>query len=212
MNTNLKRESTSIALHCETPAASAERKTFICFGTPRGGTSMVAGAMIGLGVDMGSNLKDNQEDPIFASGNFVAMIAEVDRRNQSEIQNWGWKFPNAANYLDRIQPKLINPHLVIVMRDVVATAKAHMRWHSKQDMGAISDVILSQQRNLYLALRWQVPTLMVSYEKAAAFPQSFIAEFCEFSGLPIPPVVTNIVEFMVPGKYKAAPTARPPAN
>ena len=40
-------------------------RTVACLGSPRGGTSMVAGAMVGLGVPTGSDLPVNIEDPDF---------------------------------------------------------------------------------------------------------------------------------------------------
>ncbi len=40
-------------------------RTFIVFGIPRGGTTMVAGVINILGVDMGTNLPINSEDNDF---------------------------------------------------------------------------------------------------------------------------------------------------
>ena len=53
----------------------------------------------------------------------------IEKRNATH-KIWGWKDPNAVNYLNQLVPKLINPHYVIVSRDAVATTKGHMRWHA----------------------------------------------------------------------------------
>ena len=42
---------------------NTDRRTYVCSGVTRGGTSAVAGAMRKLGVFMGDNLLNNHEDP-----------------------------------------------------------------------------------------------------------------------------------------------------
>jgi hypothetical protein len=201
------RETTSMALFGGPKAVAPGGKCFVCIGAARGGTSMVAGAMQALGVNMGENLSDTHEDPAFSGRSVAAMVQEIERRKALGLSHWGWKFPNAANYLEKLRPHLANPHLVIVMRDPVATAKGHMRWHGRDDLHALSDIFLTAQRNFYLCLTWQVPALLVSYEKALAYPGNFITEFCAFAGLAYPGNGEDIEAFMRPGSYKKAPVA-----
>lgn len=203
--TDHDRETTTMALFGGERAPAPGGKCFVCIGSARGGTSMVAGAMHAAGVNMGFDLTDTHEDPIFAGRGVNTMTIEIERRKAMGMSHWGWKFPNAPVYLDKLRPQLPNTHLVVVTRDPVATAKGHLRWHGRDDLAALSDVMVTSQRNLLMALTWQVPALLVSYEKALAFPRNFIAEFCVFAGLPVPSNVNDIVAFMAPGAYKRAP-------
>jgi hypothetical protein len=199
------REAATIALYCDGERPKTEQRSFVCFGAVRGGTSMVAGVMQAAGVHMGFDLGDTHEDPVFAKRGVNVMVAEVERRKTLGLSHWGWKFPNAPAYLDQLRPHLPDPHLVVVTRDTVATAMGHLRWHGREQLAALSDVMVSTQRNLLMALTWQVPALLVSYEKAVANPLNFITEFCEFAQLPVPANLAEIVLFMEPGSYKNAP-------
>lgn len=178
-------------------------KTFICFGVARGGTSAVAGVLQRLGVYMGDNLPNNYEDPQFINKPREHML-EVIAQRDAQHEVWGWKFPNAANYLDALLPSVQNPHLILVFRDLVATVKAHMRWHNRDQLFAMHDVLIQQQRNWFLTERWKLPTALVSYEKAILAPNLFIHEMADFVGLPKPDeeVQSQMVEFLEPGSYK----------
>ena len=156
-----------------------------------------------LGVFMGHDLPNNYEDPDFVRQPAGHMLKTIAKRNE-EHACWGWKFPNAANYLDGLLPTLRNPHLVVVFRDLVATMKAHMRWHDRAEMLAAHDVILQQQRNWFLVERWRLPTAMVSYEKAILTPDLFAESLADFMDMPRPEgdAMKDITQFLTPGSYK----------
>lgn len=184
-------------------------RTVVCFGTARGGTSMVAGAILGLGVPMGPDLGRNLEDPEF---NFdrqnKPLEAFVDHaRAVIAVRNaahgvWGWKFPNAGRYLQQIIGDIRAPHLVCVYRDPVPMALRR----TKTAAGAgsfIATRLRAQIKNTALVEEIGAPCLMVSYEKAAAYPLVFLQELSAFLNLPLPAHVAEIVSFMKPGSYKA---------
>jgi len=180
-----------------------DRRTFVCFGVSRGGTSAVAGVMQRLGVYIGQDLPNNYEDPDFVGKPAPKMKETIAARNDAHLI-WGWKFPSAANYLENLIPSLVNPHFIIVHRDMVATMKAHMRWHKRTHQFAVHEILLQQQRNWYLAERWQVPTALVSYEKAILEPRIFVKEMAGFLGLPVPDAegMDAMADFLRPGSYK----------
>ena len=67
---DFERFSSSLYLHGSKPeadsaAVDSTHKTFIIFGVPRGGTTMVARVAEKLGVEMGQNLPSNYEDDEF---------------------------------------------------------------------------------------------------------------------------------------------------
>ncbi|GAB5445421.1 hypothetical protein [Gymnodinialimonas sp.] len=183
-------------------------RTVVCFGTPRGGTSMIAGAILGLGVPMGKDLGQNLEDPAFnmdwhdgTPAEFPAHARQLIAERDAAHEIWGWKFPGAARYLDRIIGDLRAPHLVCVYRDPVPMA---LRARKPPDKAAELVVarLRAQVRNTTMVEALGVPCLMVSYEKAAAHPLVFIEELASFLSLPVPGHVDEIVEFMAPGSYK----------
>lgn len=180
------------------------RRTYVCFGVARGGTSAVAGAMQRLGVFMGDGLPNNYEDPRFGLGQSPARMREAIAERNAAHDVWGWKFPAASNYLERLSKDLRNPYLVVVFRDIAATMKGHMRWHNHEITLAANEILVQQQKNWLLVERWRVPTLLVSYEKAILDPRLFVQELAGHLGRPVPQgdAMDRIVAFLAPGSYK----------
>jgi len=199
MNVQSARQSASVSWG--SPQPDTDQKTFVCLGVPRGGTSAIAGVMRKLGIFMGENVPNNHEDPEFISKPNPHRLSMIEKRNSAH-SIWGWKDPNAVNYLHQIAPKLRNPHFVIVSRDVIATTKGHMRWHGREVKFAVGDVALQQQRNVFFALSGDAPVLFVSYEKAILNPTALVAEMAEFLGFPYPADDKPFIDFLAPGSYK----------
>lgn len=180
------------------------RRTYVCFGVARGGTSAVAGTMARLGVFMGEDLPNNYEDPRFGPGQSLTKLRAAIAERNAAHDVWGWKFPAAANYLEGLHDSLRNPCLVVVFRDVAATMKGHMRWHNRQIASAAHDILLQQHKNWLLLERWRVPTLLVSYEKAMIDPRLFVTEMAAHLGRAAPDEagLEDLVAFLAPGAYK----------
>lgn len=169
---------------------------------------MIAGAILGLGVPMGEGLRQNLEDPAFnmdwhkgTAPEFTAHARRIIAERNAAHEIWGWKFPNAARYLDRVVDDLRAPHLVCVYRDPIPMV-LRARAPSEKAAGLVAARLRAQVRNTTLVEALGVPCLMVSYEKAATHPLVFIEELASFLNLPIPPHVNEIVDFMAPGSYK----------
>lgn len=170
---------------------------------------MVAGAILGLGVPMGPNLGRNLEDPDFSfdrQNKPLAAFADHARgaiaARNADHDVWGWKFPNAGRYLRQIIADIRGPHLVCVYRDPVPMALRR----AKTTAGASAFMearLRAQIRNTALVEELGAPCLLVSYEKAAAYPSDFLQELAAFLNLPLPDHVEEIVSFMKPGTYKA---------
>ncbi|WP_224815472.1 sulfotransferase [Hasllibacter sp. MH4015] len=183
-------------------------RTIVCFGTARGGTSMVAGAILGLGVPMGERIGKNVEDPAFNldwHGGPVERFLDDARRiiaaRNRQHSVWGWKFPFAQRYLAQLAGDIRAPHLVCVYRDPVPSA---VRAKVGQSEGASYMVrrLRAQIRNSAMIDAIGAPCLMVSYEKAAAHPAAFLRELAQFLGLDLPADHDHILRFMAPGSYK----------
>lgn len=198
---------TSLPVFEGTTAPSGPR-TVVCFGTARGGTSMVAGAILGLGVPMGEEIGRNVEDPAFNmdwhGGPVNAFVKDARltiAARDAAHPIWGWKFPFAQRYLEKVVNDLRSPHLVCVYRDPVPMA-LRSKLEPSNAAGFIAGRLRAQVRNSMMIDRIGAPCLMVSYEKAAAHPLVFLQELTTFLNLPLPPHVDEIVDFMTPGRYK----------
>lgn len=185
-------------------------RTVICMGTPRGGTSMVAGAIGGLGVFMGDNLKANIEDPLFnpdvdrdlSFKAFKARLPEVIAARDRDHRVWGWKYPRANRYLEEILPLIRNPHLVIVHRDPVP---ATLRVNPEGNGAALTEIrrrLRMELNNLAIVQRAECPALMVSYERASRRSEDFVMRLADFLQVTPPADLTPLLEFMEPGSYK----------
>jgi len=176
--------------------------TYIVFGCARGGTSMVAGCMVALGLHMGNNLPQNYEDPEFVNQPLEKMCETVKRKNQHH-RRWGWKYPEAAHYLGSMHSSVRNPRFIIVFRDLVAIANRQKITNNIDTTTSLTSNMLLQQKNILLALQWEAPTLAVSYEKAIANNESFLEDLASFIEMDLPEERSDLIEFMKPGKYKS---------
>lgn len=184
-----------------TPATEGPR-TYAVFGVMRGGTTMVAGVMRALGIPMGAAInEDNQESAEFADRPIEEMAAAVTRNNARHAV-WGWKNPNAADYLDRLWPALRNPHLVCVFRDSVANGQGLNRWHPMGRIQAVQEGLLRQQRNINLIALRNCPAILISYEKAERDKALFLEEFSAVLGVTPDRDAFDFDGFMAAGSYK----------
>jgi len=186
-------------------------RTYVVYGLVRGGTSMVAGVMRGLGLDLGSELPDNHEDQSFVTqdpdGHLIPraernthLYEQIVARNKEQAV-WGWKYPQAAEYLDDIFGDIRNPHLICVFRDLTSVAMAHERWHNKRALRALNDLNIDVARNISLLNRADCPRMMVSYEKALRHPDNFVKQIADFCGVEPNPSFDH-KGFMRPEVYK----------
>jgi hypothetical protein len=169
----------------------------------RGGTTMVGGVMRALGIFMGRDISEkNQESAQFANLE-IPKMAEAVRQNNSQHDVWGWKFPHAADYVDRLWPHLVNPHLICVYRDPVANGQGLQRWHPFGPMHAMQEVMLRQQKNMNLiSRRGAAPAIMVSYEKAERNKSLFLNEFAALLGVTPDRKAFDFDGFMAASSYK----------
>lgn len=117
------------------PSPPQGERTIVITGTPRGGTTMVAGCVGTLGVPIGVSIPAgeesyNLEDPEFQSVlhrespgeiDLAALRALIVRRNSAH-QVWGFKLPMALNSLPILEQELRNPRFVLVFRDPLAVS------------------------------------------------------------------------------------------
>ena len=122
-----------------TPKKIVTKKTFVVLGCPRGGTSLIAGALAASGIAMGKFRTSQYEDPDFnirrtdaTDINIEAkLLGAIQQRNETH-EYWGWKLPNNIYYIEKIRHLLINPVFIFVYRDTEAVARSSAK-HDKRN-------------------------------------------------------------------------------
>lgn len=183
---------------------------------------MVAGTIHGLGIPMGGDdLPQNIEDQMFNPDSYRVEHGKFDRKvflkqveDQIKIRNnsknlWGWKYPLVYQYLEDVISDLYNPYLVIVLRDPVPGTMREAK--GLKDTDPDRDEIIQKkvevrfkmmQLNFEMMQRLQIPTLLVSYERAIERKEVFLSELSSFLQQDLPDDLTPLLDFMQPGTYK----------
>jgi len=162
--------------------------TYVVLGAPRGGTSMLSGALHISGVPMGETLTaGTYEDAALISAisahNIDHVKALIKRREQLHLQ-WGWKQPKDFEYFFReVMPLLACPRLLVVFRDLMAVG-------NRNRISAGSDLFQSMRdtSGAYSAIiaglaAVQCPIMLLSYEKALLRPAVVVEALLEFTGI-----------------------------
>lgn len=172
------------------PSGNVPTRTVVVFGLERGGTSPVAGIIRALGVFMGQDLDNNNEDPAFVHRPVSKIVAEIGKRNEQH-GTWGWKFPKAVQELPLYIRHLRHPHFVLVSRDPVAVALGNRKWNGaamqRNLRFSLSEAAAYNSLNMGFVLAAHAPAAVVSFEKFLNDPGDTVDMLVEFLGLPEPP-------------------------
>lgn len=160
----------------------AQPKTVVIAGVPRGGTSMVAGTVREMGINLGDRLGINHEDPAFLPQDVERIRELVNQRNQ-EQETWGWKMPHSLDYLDRIEDDLRNPHIILVWRNVAAIAISQVNWSGAELDTALAFSAKRLHHMSEKASLLKSPVLHVNYEQAVREPAQFVETLAAFLGI-----------------------------
>jgi hypothetical protein len=176
---------TGVLLLNDSQLRAAER-TLIVLGIARSGTTMVAGALHHMGVDMGmgqrmnSVFEDMQIGALLDNKDYTGLAAVIEQRNRAHAV-WGWKRPDAIDHLDQIEPLFRSPEYIVVFRDLFAIANRN-RLSVRADLLAnMRDVQARYDRLLAFLGRNTRRTLLVSYEKAMLDRTGFVRELAGFA-------------------------------
>ena len=174
---------------------SVSNKTFVLFGNPRGGTTMIANVVRSMGVFLGNdlpiNLEDNgfnwdilaRQEPEPSRADKITSIKKVIKDRNAQYDVWGWKYPRADVYFKGISPALVNPMLICVFRDVVASTWRGVVRRRQEPLNLMRRALDLQSSNLRLIEESKLPTLLVSYEKAIADPLQLVTSLNRFMSL-----------------------------
>lgn len=168
-------------------------KTVIVLGTARSGTSMLAGMLHMIGVDMNQHSNPRQYGPggnpkgSFEDANFNALTTKLwhnrpDADLSKEIEHliklresrgneiWGWKSALTHYVFERILPYITNPIFAAVFRDPLTNAyswKDHMKKVYNRNVTlteAIKEICGSNMALSEILLRHpNIPTFFTTY-------------------------------------------------
>jgi len=204
----------TIYLNCASGDVPAE-STIIISGPPRSGTSMVAAVAKAGGLWLGDQqdqaffedwelggaiephprlshrmriLARNLRHPFLASrGVDVRTLQTLIASRNARFPKWGFKRPNIAIYLGSGGFDLFrNPRLIVILRDPVAMAERIVLAHRSPIKGALGSARRHLHANMLAIRALKIPTLLLSYEKAAADRDSLFTSVFEFCGIACP--------------------------
>lgn len=178
-------------------------KQVVMTGYAGGGTSMIAGIVSNLGVDIGERLnrpldKNLQvgygEDRDFrditckalAYSNNGVDIRE-DRLDDEKIERlissrqglWGWKDPGTILVMEHYMPYLSNPHIILSVRDKEKVIKRIMK--KSFPLSAAKDIYYAYDAAiLRFQGKYNEPSMKVQYQEAISKPEEAVYSIAEF--------------------------------
>ncbi|MEQ8267716.1 MAG: hypothetical protein RH982_11000 [Parvibaculum sp.] len=183
------------------PKQNEGRRTYVVLGVERGGTSMVAGVIRALGVNMGVKAGLNHEDPRFITEDFEKQ-SRIIRQNNKQNDVWGFKVPKAALSLDFYAEHLRNPYYVVVYRNIAAIADS---WHQRGTgsyLGAIERTVRYYAAISDFMQKTNRPLLIVNYERATEMREQTVASLASFVGVEPDGEMTDRCVEMITGDGK----------
>jgi hypothetical protein len=158
-------------------------------GCGRGGTTMMAAVVHGVGIDMGPVLdlrNNNFEDQGMKRG-VKAAISQIKQRN-SELSVWGWKDAHLikGGRLEPFLPYLRNFKLILIHRDPLAITQRRMMTNEDlhRPFKCVYDEVLEDQRkNWEFAKCADFPVLLVPYERVLSNREKLVEELIDFLGI-----------------------------
>ncbi|MEJ5992456.1 sulfotransferase [Ramlibacter sp. PS3R-8] len=162
-------------------------KAVVVVGVARGGTSMVAGSMMHLGVFMG----DRANPPVFEDMRLSTAFEQKDWEAAKAVAAaysgshavWGWKRPWSVDHLDDVHRVLDAPRYIFVYKDVMSIAQRNTISMLSDLLPGMDKAMQQYAKTLAFLRARPVRAMLVSYEKAMADPAHFVRELARFCGV-----------------------------
>jgi hypothetical protein len=162
------------------PPSGKSHRTIVVLGVERGGTSMVAGVLRALGINMGERAGLNHEDPRFLSDDQERLDRLIKQRNK-ELEVWGFKVPKSALMLEFYKQRLRNPYYIVVFRNIAAIADSWVqRGASREYVSPIERTMVFYNKIYKFIKDTHSPLILVNYERAAQCKEELVRDLAEF--------------------------------
>ena len=180
------------------------------FGLARGGTSLISGVLIELGVFMGHNAHKTKHEytPLYPGMPKIELL-ETIRANDRAHSVWGWKCPKDIFHIDQYLHHLRNPHAIIVFRNFLDSSMSSYKHNSIDLLHSLREHQSVMEGIISFAIDSEVPTALVSYEKALATPSLFVSGVVNFLQLTTAgeTQLANAEQFSSRGTYSLVSTS-----
>lgn len=153
---------------------------------------MVAQVVEALGFNLGPHAElrmYTHEDQTMHSPNFGRKCNYVAERNAGH-PFWGWKDPIGITSVQQMLFCLRNPHVIVVFRDLLASIQGEMRYDQvahpetcRPFEDLVDRTVEWWTNNMVFVKQTNVPTILVSYERAITNPEGFVKELAQFLGV-----------------------------
>ena len=159
------------------PSVKNKFKTYVVLGLGRSGTSMVAGTLHNMGINMGESLGHTYEDielsNAFENKDFSLVKNLISTRNEDH-QQWGWKRPSAVNYIEEVEDLFDDVIFLVVWRDIFAIANRNKISMEYDLLESMERSIKNYDKLLKFVMKTDKPLLLISYEKAMLKKDLFV--------------------------------------
>jgi hypothetical protein len=189
-------------------------RTFIVTGLHRSGTSLVASILHQAGVFIGSEFnsaiyEDEEITQVLAAKRLDVLQTIIGQRNATHAR-WGFKCPMLCETLGPHHLDLFDrPRLIITFRDPVAIAIRTSLSEYRQPMRTLHDTMIQQAELMDFLEKVECPSLLLSYEKALAFPQEIIDAILGFCDIALSAMLRDrLLSLVEPNRPQYIATAR----
>lgn len=160
------------------------RGTVLVLGTPRGGTSVVAGICHMLGVPMGldidpSNMEDREFRQVLEGRDVSSVAARYLTQAHRRHSLVGVKSPVVIDRLSDFYASVVDPVLVVVSRDVYATAQRE-ECSGHEFFTSLREAIRRKFAVLDFVEATDAPLVVVAYERLIQDPRIAVETLARF--------------------------------
>ena len=155
----------NISLRLNESTVVPDLRTVVVLGVERGGTSMAAGMLRALGINMGDRAGLNHEDPMFLVDEHDKLRRRIQTRNRDNPV-WGFKVPKASLHLPFYEKTLRNPYYVVVYRNPLSIVDSWMQRGAGAPVDVLDRIATYQAAILELIKTTKAPLLLLNYERA----------------------------------------------
>jgi hypothetical protein len=161
------------------PANKQAEKTYVILGVERGGTSMVAGMIRALGIDLGERSGRNHEDPRFLAEDQDVLKKRI-AENNAVRDIWGFKMPKASLMLDFYLQNLRNPHFILVFRNIASVVDSWQTRGGSDPLQTSAHALNYYSTAVDTLSSSGCPLLFANYERGCDQPEDFARSLAEF--------------------------------
>lgn len=176
----------NIGLYSANLGPAPAKRTFVVIGVGRGGTSMVAGVLSSVGIDMGrlsgvtfEDLDIRDVTKNFPSTEWMENLMPIFERKNKKLDIWGFKVPKFSKHLMELSSVLRNPVFIFVFRDPVAIAVRNVVSTSIEFSYSMKHTLMNYKLFAEFIETTKQPLVAISYEKAIIEPELMVRTLVE---------------------------------